>query len=327
MISSKIKSWDSIVLFLAIVGLGLLNSAKHIESDLILYQKQFLLNETLDFVSYLLVNRKDFGYYVLNFLVYRLISEDFRDFLFLHSCLSYYLFYTGSKRLATYFNISSRLRMSVFIFLILLPMLFSFSAHILRQFLAIAIGYYSISYLNERRGLATVVLLLSCLIHSSNIVFLPILAFNSRAGILNASVIAAILFFAKGFISEYVPGLDRINSLDGGAELEAISMITKLSVLLFLIVSVYFLWRNRESDKRQVIFLLVILHFLVLSFDFYNFSELSTRFLPNIYVFWPLLISLTIDRFKERDLLKLCFTFTLSILFVFNIVTGTWSYF
>ena len=324
-----------VLLLLTCSILGLINSGKVIESDLILYSQQFEFSSQLTYFEYLILNFKDPIYYSLNYFFYNLISTDFKLFLFFITFISYYFLIKASFNFARAVGLNYRFSIFVVILTALFPQIFSFSGHLLRQFLAVSFGYYclSIFYFKQKSRWPVFGLILSCFIHSSNLLFIGLLFFKLKIKILLKLSLALIplgIFFYSQLGSDNVifNGFKRIKNLNSGsAELESISFSVLVLSAAFLLVNVIVNFYDKKNISKTIFDrIFILLTFIFLFFAFINNTELSIRLLPNLYFIWPIIYALFLNKIGASVHLLLLFLIIIFGTFVLSLLIGTWEY-
>ena len=324
-----------VLLLLTCSILGLINSGKVIESDLILYSEQFEFSSQLTYFEYLIYNFKDPIYYSLNYFFYNLISTDFKLFLFFITFISYYFLLKASFNFARAVGLNYRFSIFVVILTALFPQIFSSSGHLLRQFLAVAFGYYclSIFYFKQKSRWPVFGLILSSFIHSSNLLFIGLLFFRLKIKILLKLSLALIplgIFFYSQLDSANVifNGFKRIKNLNSGsAELESISFFVLVLSAAFLLVNVIVNFYHKKNIPKTIFdWIFISLTFLFLFFTFINNTELSIRLLPNLYFLWPIIYALFLEKSGASVHLLMLFLIIIFGIFVLSLLIGTWQY-
>lgn len=332
MISKKSNYGFNFLLIITCSLLGLINSKKIIESDLILYSNQFELSQEYSFFEYLVINFKDPLYYSTNYLFYHFISNDFSFFIFFLTFVSYYFLLKATYIFSNGIGLKNNFAIFAVILCALFPQLFSFSGHLLRQFLSISIGYYFISlflFVKSSKYYA-VILILSSLIHSSNLIFVPFLFFKSNIkSLFKYSIfISPLVFLIYSLLNSNSPlinGFRRLQNITKGAELEPLSQ----SLIMLIIVMFFLNFINNYKIERsinKIIFDRIFFFLIFLFFIFINNTEISSRLLPNIYFFWPIILSFFFKKIKFNSYgLLLSVIFILGI-FIYNLNFGVWTY-
>lgn len=329
-IVKRVKSLNSVIFILCIV-LSLINCTKIIEGDLILYLKQFNMADKYSYFEYLIFSFKDPVYYSFKYFFYNFISSDFSLFLFSVTFISYWFLLKGVLNFASIFSIKITDTLLIILLVAFFPQIFSFSAHLVRQFIAISIGFYALSEFYSKNSKKSIfLLLLSILIHSSNLIFVLffIHKINVKKSIYYAIIFSVISsFFFSSKLMFIFNGFNRINNLtSGGAVLKPVNFFVVFLVSVFFLISVHlYIKENKNINKKYFLRSSIFLNFLFFSLVAINSSELSNRILPIIYLFWPFLVFMFLERLKITKLLKFI-VFLILIMFVYNVEYGKWQY-
>ena len=316
--------------------LSLINSTKVIEGDLILYKTQFENSYGLDLLTYIFINLKDPLYYLLNFLVFNFISDSFTIFLFINSFISYSFLLLGIRNLAIFFKFSKRDILLVIFSTALFPLLFSFSAQILRQFIAISVAIYFVSCLyksNSNRSINLSLLGLTILLHSSNLIFLFFIGFllfelNFKKKIkIIISITIVFLFVVNSiFLKLFSAGFTRINDLEGRVSLDELSLLSITIISIMFLLITYLFFKEKKGRGKYFIGGYIWLFFIFYFFYFQNNTEITTRLLPLIYAFWPFFIFYFFMLKNINIFFKISFSFFIFIIFIINLFFGVYIY-
>lgn len=314
--------------------LGIINARKLVESDLVLYSKQFEFAGEYGFLEYIILNFKDPFYYALNYFIYHFITDNFTIFLLLFTIISYCFLLKAADMFCRAFGLSHSQCLAALLVLALFPQIFSFSAHLLRQFLAVSIGFYAVAkyFFNSQKKLAILLLVVSVLTHSSNLIFVIFFMADLKVknlikwAILLVPIILAVFVFS---ISDSVllNGFFRAKNLDAGAELEAISPVVLLFLAVFMVINViinrYTPYSNNKALFDRMFWSIIG---LFLFFVFLGNTEVSNRLLPIIYFFCPLILVYLFFLIEMKFISQSLVIGLFLILFALNLQFGTWTY-
>lgn len=329
------ESSNRLVIFLLSFLLGIINAGKVIESDLILYSKQFELASNTSVVEYLILNFKDPVYYFLNYVINNFVSDNFQIFIFLFSVISYSFLLSATHLFCKAMGLSSSQAIIPILITALSPQIFSFSAHLLRQFLAVSIGFYATAkYLfSSQKKVPILLLFVSILAHSSNLVFISFFLIDLDFkkimvwGLFSIPIIVAVYVFMNSG-SVLVNGFLRINNLEAGAQLEPVGFIVFVFVGLFAVFNFVLNRYLTNCLTEKVLFdkMFWIISGLFFFFALSNNTEISNRLLPILYFFIPIIISLFVKELKISFTSRVCIIGCFILLFCYNLFYGTWSY-
>jgi len=319
-----------IVIFFLCSLFGIINSTKLIESDLLLYEYDFNRSEGLNLFEYLILVKKDFLYYLLNFVFSNHISNSFKLFLFFVTFISYVIYFLT---LLNFSFDSSKVMVEKYTLILIgmfMPLLFSLSGHLIRQFLAISIALMALSVYEKRNFSSLMLLIISILIHSSCALFILYFVFRIKNSIFKWVIFFLGLLFFLLFrdLFDNIPGFTRLNSIEIGANLQPLG----LNVITFVIVNFSFVlilfFRRKVHPSFSPLFkVFSLLCMLVLYFRVENNHEVATRLLPFIYFIWPLVLFFFLKQFKEKRILFYLSIFFNICIFSYSLFSGTWTYF
>tara|TARA_B100000963_G_scaffold169373_1_gene147308 strand:+ start:46865 stop:48007 length:1143 start_codon:yes stop_codon:yes gene_type:complete len=332
---SKTLSNPFFLILTVSIFLSLINSVKVVESDLVLYLRQFELSKELTYLGYIFVNIKDPFFYSFNYIFYNFITTDFQFYIFSLSLLSYCFLLLSIFNFSKWIGLDYRFSLFSLLIAALFPQIFSFSAHLLRQFFAMSVGFYALSiyFLDDKKKIGIILLFISCLIHSSNLLFFSLLflSFSPKKLFKLSFLITPIIVYLYSIVSIDNPllgGFVRLKNItSGSAELDSVG--TKVVIVCVIIILFNFginriikPTQNKITLDRFFIFFNIVFFFFFVT----NNSELSNRLIINIYLFWPLLFSYFLHSLKIKRLLIFPSLMFFSIFFSYNLFYGVWSY-
>ena len=314
--------------------LGLINSVKVVESDLLFYLKQFEFSSELSYLEYILFNIKDPIFYSFNYFFYHFISTDFQLYIFLLTVISYFFLLLSIFNFSNWIGLNYRFSLLSLIILALFPQIFSFSAHIIRQFLALSIGFYALSiyFENTNKKLGIFILFISCLIHSSNLLLFSIIFFSLTFKKLfkwSLLIIPAIIYiYTKISIDNpLLSGFVRLKNISTGAELDSIGLLPILLCISLIIINLIANSKNNLTPQK-IIFDRFFYFFNIIFFFFLIIknSELASRLLFVIYFLWPIIFSAFLFKLKSKSSFIFPSIFFFLIIFLLNLFFGIWTY-
>ena len=316
--------------------LSLINSTKVLQGDLFLYKVQFENSNGLDLLTYIFINLKDPLYYLLNYLVFNFISDSFSVFLFINSFISYSFLLIGIKNLAIFFKFKKKDILLVILSTALFPLLFSFSAGILRQFMAICVAIYFISCLyknNSNKTKNLYLLSLTILLHSSNVIFLFFISFfliefnfKKKIKIIISTILLFLFIINSNYFQLFIPALARVNDLKGRVILDELSLFSITIISLMFLFITYLFFKEKIQKAKYFIGGYICVFCIFYFFYFQNNTELTTRLLPIIYAFWPLFIFYFLKLKNINIFFKIVFTLFIFLLFISNLFFGIYTY-
>lgn len=333
--------------FLLALYLGMINSTKVPESDLINYIDSYRNVKDSSFINYILIAGKEPAFFILNYIIFNLTGGSISLYLIIITSFSYFLFFIAIYK---YFKAIKNNQHAI-IFAILMaaffPQLFSLSAHVMRQFLAASVVTYAIVqkiFYNKR---VWPLLLLAVFIHSTAIFFVPLLywgIFKKRISIKSIGVLLILILivgkllpfltniiqnkFGDNFLSYIFLRAVTANSL----ELEELSLLPFLVMGLLIMIILWVQHKKRNfflSDSNKGIVHLGNIFLMFCAFILANLDqqELSLRFFFYIYFFFPLIFPLIfLAKTQELNFLRLSVSMLMILFFVFRLEYGTWQY-
>lgn len=335
--------------FFTSLFLGLINSLKVPESDLINYINFFEAVPDFNLVEYLLFTGREFLFNLLNYVLFYLTTGNSSVYIVVLTSASYFLLFYSLLKMHQVLNYGkSSLLLSIGA-AILFPTLFSLSAHLIRQFLASSlVMLFLVDYFfyNKRRFL---IITIAGLIHTTAFFFIIFLAPLFKQNLTNGKTLKKLLFpillilisiylfdelldLLRTFpIASYI--IDRITFTDKYASFNKLGL-TNFILLGFNIVITYLACRSKnykKTHRAKGIFLvnLVLLLFIILN---YNNTEIALRFSFFAYFLFPFSFYFLRNVFFNKYLnntfliIALFILLMLLILFVLNLFYGVWTY-
>ncbi|MFD2535852.1 EpsG family protein [Gelatiniphilus marinus] len=346
---SNNKGLTRICFFYIALFLAIINTLKVPENDLKMYLWQYNLVETNTFFDYIFLFKKEQFFYFFNYVTYKLTSGSFIWYVAIFTVISYYLIFTSI------WKVHKSLKGSVYSFLlcigisVLFPMLFSLSAHLMRQFLASSLIMYvlvSKIFYKENKYLYYI---LAVLTHSTSLIFLMIfLPINKKVKLLRIFVIS-ILFLAIVFslfyyaetlhsIFDSVPVvsyvLERLSNPDGIFKTDNLGLVNYalqlFVVVLFYLQSISDNFKNIVYERYKLFFISLLLFLFIIS-NYYN-TEIALRFSFYIYFLFPLSFYFYGELFSSRfskainqiSFVPIILVFLLW--FIVKLKNGSWTY-
>lgn len=333
-LKTKTFSNPFFLIFVVSIFLGLINSVKVVESDLLFYLKQFEFSSELTYLEYIFFNIKDPIFYSFNYIFYHFISTDFQFYIFLLTVISYCFLLLSIFNFSNWIGLNYKFSFLSLIILALFPQIFSFSAHIIRQFFALSVGFYALSvyFKNDKKKIGIFLLFFSCLIHSSNILLFSIIFLSltfKKLFKLSFLIIPLIIYIYTRITIDnpLLSGFVRLKNISAGAELDQISLLPILLCILLVFVNLIINSKNNVTPQK-IIFdrFFYFFNILFIFFLINNNSELASRLLYVIYFFWPIIFSAFLFKLKSKTSLIFPSLFFFLIIFLVNLFFGIWTY-
>ena len=326
--------------------LGIINTLKIPESDLLNYILFFENAGSYNFINYLAIENKEYFYFSLNYLFYYITNGDFNIFLIFITALSYYCLFYSVRMLHKHLNLDQNAYWIALIVMFLFPNLFTMSAHLMRQFLGLSlISVFLVKNIVKGNKASIPFFILAVLSHTSTLVFalafIPLLKKRLSSKKLVQLIVFTILIVLSGEVfMAYLSNLpvigfafERYGRRDAAnwntESLGVLSLLIQLVVIMFLYVGIV----KKEQFKKSQINLLFNMVLLLVIFVLinYNNTEISGRFNFYTYLFLPFSmyffnIIFLIKNTKIKRLINSMVLVLFLFWFVFKLNYGTWQF-
>ena len=332
-------------LFLLSLYLGLINATKIPESDLIGYIDIFEDVEYYSFRTYIFLAGKEPVFFLYNYIIYYLIGGNTSSYIIITSVIAYMFFFCAINKFLRLYSKNSIIIFSIII-AAFFPQLFSLSAHLIRQFLAASILLYAIVLKLFYNKKVWFFLLMAVLIHSTTLLFIPLMYLKPLKNKLSVKNGTFILLLIVG-VGLFLPTVSEIivNSVGNNIFTYAFTRVNRanieleeLSVLSFVVLAIIFfiliLIQYHKSGEKIRILTPGIIHlaniFLIYAIFIIanlNNTEISLRFFFFTYFFFPLIVPLSFLMVKNnlifiKELISVAFI----IFFIYKLKYGAWEY-
>ena len=313
--------------------LGFINTNKLLESDLLGYNISY---ENSSLSNILSIGKEPL--YFFSEFIFSNLNLPFSGFLFFVTFSSYMLLYKASLNFCKKHKLLDSLFLILFI--TFFSNIFTLSAHLIRQFIAMSIIIYAISL--ENRKTSIFLTFLSFLIHSSALLFIPIF-FKSLDKKLTFKVLVyfflgvflliqfinfvltllADIPFFNYFYNRSTSGIDAFTTSE--------SMGSFSFIFLFLLISLNILNSlKHHRERNNFLFFNIISLFSIFIFVISFFNDLiAYRYLQYLIVYFPFVFFLFLSRFKNVQILfilKFGIIVFLCFYFFYKIENGVWNY-
>jgi hypothetical protein len=330
--------------------LGLLNSLKVPENDLVNYIRLIVDYQDADFNSYVFSFGKEPLFMAFNYIVRGFIFGSVALYLIIFTVICYMFIFYSIWRV----HMKIKLHVSTFALSIavafLFPNLFLLSAHLLRQFLAASIVlFFAVEHIFYQKK-AIVSFVSSFLIHTTSLLFgflfLPF--FNKKQKNVRIFLLAGSMGGGIGFLYSFadvlyqifvnVPVLSyllyRLQGKEDAWETDSLGLLNfalqLFIVFVFYIMSTDFRLKKWELPIQNIYILsLFLLVFVAINF---NNTEIALRFsfymyflFPLAVYFLPFLLSKAVSESIQK-MLFLIITLLFLIWFLLKINFGMWTY-
>ncbi|MFW5982892.1 MAG: EpsG family protein [bacterium] len=329
--------------FLLAIYLGLINSTKLPESDLINYYESFLEVENFSFFEYILLNGKEPVFFIFNYLSYYITGGNTDFYIIISTTIAYMFLFVAILKFFRAMNISKNTIVFAIILTAFFPQLFSLSAHLNRQFIAASILMFAMVQKIYYKKTVWPYLLIAVFTHSTAIFFVPLLYLKTMKRKFSLKVVIVLLIILSA-ISFIIPIIGEIISTAIGKnfltyaliraasgtskELEPLGLMSfiVMGVLIFIVLLNQYL----KNSKNDIGFMHFSNIFLIFSgFILFNLqmNELSTRFFFYTYFFFPFIFPLLIKSNKLANVyIRSIMSISMIFFFLYRIEYGSWEY-
>lgn len=341
----KNKQIVLVSLFYLSFFLGLLNSIKLPESDLINYINIFHKSSGINFISFAFFTGREPLFYIFTKVVNYLSFDNESIYIISFTILSYYILFYALWRAHNHYNLKGNNFFLAVLCAFLFPNLFSLSSHLVRQFIASSfiLLFLVNKFCYNKKSL--VYLIVASLFHSTSLIFaicyLPF--FKNKLSpkrslyflfiipflVLQKKILSilATLFSKSSLLSYLISRATQDNSTNPEPLSSSVLFLTFLVILLFYVTSKKLKLKIRCNSIFSFLYLSIFLLVFVLANI--NNGIIAMRFAFYMYFFLPLgfyfLLSLT-----KSKLLKVIVQLTLILVFIFWFVyklnNGVWTY-
>jgi len=326
--------------------LGILNTTKIPESDLIMYIDEFTMATQYSLLGYLSTHIKEPLFWIITYSIAYITNANTNIYIFFLTTLSYIFILNAVKKF--YDNINIKIDNSFFIFIMFItistPWLFGYSAHLIRQFLSFSIILFVLVNKVFYNKNSFILFLSSVLIHTSSILFFPLLYIKVLRSKISFKHIFIILIIYSTFIFLLVPLSQKIINIYGVnyytyllirlsnyADLRLIhhSIFPRAFVIINLI-SLIILYKIHISDIKPSNYPHHFINILFISFMFlllfYN-TDYFHRYIIFYFFTWPLIIPQFLIRTSYLNISARFLMLMISYTYlVYQINNGTWNY-
>ena len=246
------------------VFLGYLNSSKELHSDFMIYYQHFMLARDLSFVDYLNNFNKEYVFYTFQYGLYFLTLGNWPIFVFIATLIPYLFLLRSIQIFMTFYDAPKRVIFAVVITSLFFYPTFSYSAHLVRNFIAASFFQYILIDLIYRRRFNGLLTIVAVGIHTSVVVVLSLISVLSRK-VLRYMLIGALILLGVYSGKSYLYTKIAL-SLSGNMFEVFDDAPIILAFILITITLGFFSWRNLLFQAWDVnlkrylsIFMLVLL--------------------------------------------------------------------
>lgn len=331
-------------IFLFSLMLGIINSGKVAESDLLNYRTWFFEIKTYNLYDYVLTKGKEPLFFVYNFFLYYLTFGNFEAYLIFNTTVCYFLLGFGLFRVHQTLQYSQFVLLAALMVLFLFPNIFSLSAHLIRQFFAASLlSLFLVELVFYRRN-RILLFLVAVFTHTSSIIYGVVFLLNRRniesKQLIKAVFKALMLCVLVWLILKQIQfelnnnlfsyGLTRLMSVtESTVKLDKVGLVN--FILFGLVVYIFYINKKINSSSVKILYFLSIILFLFVLLN-YNNTEMALRFSFFFYFLLPLSIYIFLNKWDiknriEKKLGPLIYVMVFFVLwFVLKINFGAWQY-
>ncbi len=343
---TKKKITSKFIFLVSLVGscyLGLINTTKLPESDLLNYIDWYASAQESSVQEYILLNSREPLYFIGLYGIANSPVSSEKFFIFLSTVLSYYIFLYAIVKLSICVKLNFKSPVGLVILFILFAPMVSLSAHFMRQFLAgslVVLFFSEYVTTNKKKWL---ILLFAILIHYSSILFVPIaLARKIGKFSIGISLILNLAFLPVAYVlSKYaapifndfpILGLvfNRVAAEDGAelGSLSAVAVVFSMFIIIIAIANIRALYRSGGNNAVWCINVAVLVIGLtsVVANTQPQLTEIATRFFFYLYFLSGLVLPIHLS-FRKNSVGILTMALIIVIpFFVYKLAYGEWTY-
>lgn len=336
----KKSSWPLLlfVIFASLL-LGVINSGKVPENDLVTYKEWFELTGKLSVGQYVLLMGKEPAYFIYSYLMYYLSWGNFEIFLIITTALFYsivgysYILVWKSQEFSHNALIYSLL------ILFLFSNLFLLSAHLIRQFIASSLVVYVVVNIMCYKQNKLWYFITAIFTHTSSLIFGFVYVVKEKAKfkkiIVFALLLSIVLIFMQStsnIMLSILPDIDfirypfrRFLTRTIYSDLGQLGFLNFAIILFNLLIYLSF---SRINNRVNVLVLFTII-ILIVTLVFYNDTEIPMRMSFYTYLLFPLSFMYAYSMIPNKIVLNTVYIFFIAVLgmqFIFKLNKGEWEY-
>ncbi|WP_299708107.1 EpsG family protein [uncultured Pontibacter sp.] len=328
--------------------IGIINSGKVLDSDFLNYYDSFINVENMTFIEYIYSMNKEPFFFLYNYIAYYLFFGNFDIYIVATTTIGYTFMCHALIRCHSLLK-SSNVYLFIAIFILFLfPNIFSLSAHLIRQFLAMSILLIlTVEFVFYAKNKYSY-FISSMLIHTSSVIFGLIYIIKITNGARFKLYIAIVITFLIITIFIKFPlilgnlsfnnvfldyGITRLQNIDKQfVDLESLN-ISSYIMFIFIVVIFYIFWKEYSINIKNsyILFFISIVLLFFIAINHGN-TEISLRFSFYFYSLLPLSIYLFLS-LVDIKIVRLYPLMSFSIIFLFllpwflyKLLNGAWVY-
>ena len=347
-LKSKSKVLHLNFILILSIFLGILNTTKTPESDMLNYLSWFDLASTMGFGEYIWMHGKEPAYHALAYLFHFMSGGSQYVFLVGVTAVGYFLILSSLFRLALAAQLAPIVLLALVLGVSFFPQLFSISAHLTRQFLAAALLlFFLVGNIVDGRK-RWVALILAILTHSSAAFFVPFLLFPALyrrpnlpiviAGFAGLSTMLLITPIVAGWL--VTTDISLLSYIAHRALQGEYYSGEPFSWMIYLLIGggvgvvLYKTYLNKilpQSVSRKGCYLsfslfIILSEFIILSSFSETSNHLALRFSFYLYMLLPVVVVIAAYRQPVASPISLLIIIFIPVYFLFKLEYGHWEY-
>lgn len=340
-ILNRKRDWSLMLIVIVSLYLGLLNTTKVLESDLLAYNQMYFDAINYSFFDYISIINREYIYYSFAYLTYYLTNGSWEVFIFLTTFISYYLILKSNLIVLKKIKTKKSVILLSILCIAFFYIIFSHSAHLLRNFIAASLVLFflvNLFFLNKNYW---IVLIVSILIHSSSLVFLIVFFKPNKGGIfywlkVGFLFLVSCLFLAYDDFSLVLKSyqFERIKKFLSDSYDFSYKDFTYFILFTVFLFTSYFYSKNKIKKQNKSLikvfnkYSITVFYIVTIAlFTLYFNPLISQRMLLFVFVLITIYISLLIsNKSKLMNFLRLPILFFLGFSFLKNLISGVWEY-
>ena len=328
--SLKNKKDDLIFLFLPIAGfLALLNANKIFVSDVVGYYNIFEQAYNFQFLDYMKKFSKTTQpiLYIFNYIIHYLMDFSPRAYVFIVTFVPYLILFFSIKKILDKSNLENSFYFIILLSIMISPLIFQLSGHLIRQFFSFSLLFLAISM--DNRLSMVFFYIISLLTHAMSIIFFPIIFFiffrkkinnYDSTLIFGIAFILILIIFALLFFDNYYLQRWRSLFLDAQIMVRSVGIGYKiLTVLSIIFCIINFFKKKNYFEFIFSNFNLVFYFFIFYSLFSLSLNKISIRYAMYLYVSLPIIIFISVKDIYVKYINIINLIILLLFLFIFYI--------
>ncbi len=339
----------AIASFTIALFIGLINSTKVPENDLVWYLSGYLDAGKMPLLDYL-VNfgimgaGKEFVFPLFNYIIYQFVGDNTKLYVIIHSLVSYGLLNFSIYKFGKALSIPQKYIITAIVVMSFTPFIFTMSAILLRQFLASSLLMYILVNKFFYKKNSYLLMVAMVLTHTSTFLFIPFLVLPFFGKPLNKKTVfyyilmIAVIFNIQPIAKAILPLVSNIPvlryiftraSVDTTFDLGMLSVgkiITSVLTLLIPLLLIYFFKPRLKNEGGLIHFFNVLLMLVIFILANLDQSELSNRLNFYVWQFFPFVFLLLAWTIRLDKIFLSIVSVLLVFFFIYYLDKGEWTY-